>query len=327
MEDREPVSEQDGVSRTQLDLTDLKFKDISIEDRQEIESFLLKYSSFCLSAFTFSSLIAWSSVYHYQWAVSLNTLLIKFLHLEDNNEHFMQPVGEFPEALQDAAIKLAETLSYRLTIFGVSNTFLGQYPVFTSHFERIENRDMDNYIYSALDLADLKGEKYQPKRNLLNQFEAQNKWTSEPVTSLNIPACFEVIHAIYIPDALDEKSYLAKELKALAFVLNHFSQFNQEGILIRIDGKPVAFSIYEHLNNSTCVVHFEKAIRTYKGLYQLINRETAKKIKSKGCEFINREEDLGLEGLRKAKLSYYPLELCPAHALVFRSRRQEMPDT
>ena len=86
-----------------------------------------------------------------------------------------------------------------------------------------------------------------------------------------------------------------------------------------MDGKPVAFSLYEHLNPSTCVVHFEKAMREYKGLYQLVNRETAKKIYSKGCKHINREEDLGIEGLRKAKLSYHPLELCPAHALVFKN--------
>jgi hypothetical protein len=110
-------------------------------------------------------------------------------------------------------------------------------------------------------------------------------------------------------------------LEALDFILNHFSQFKEEGILIRVDGKPVAFSIYEPLNPSTCVVHFEKAMREYKGLYQLVNRETAKQIMSKGCKNINREEDLGIEGLRKAKLSYYPLELCPAHALVFVNRK------
>jgi len=299
-------------------MKDIVFKKVTIEDKEAIELFLFKYSSFCLSAFTFSSLVAWERVYHYQWAIVNDTLLLKLITIEDHKEHLMQPIGEFPKLLQDKIIQYAQTLGYRLTIYGVSNAFISQHPEFVTHFERTEHRDMDNYIYSAEDLALLKGKEYQPKRNLLNQFETSNNWTSEPISSDNILACFEVINKIYNKDELEADSYLAHELKALDFVLNHFTQFKEQGVLIRVDGKPVAFSIYEHLNPSTCVVHFEKAMREYKGLYQLVNRETAKKILEKGCKHINREEDLGIEGLRKAKLSYHPLELCPAHALVYK---------
>jgi hypothetical protein len=293
------------------------FKQIEIADKQAIEFYLLKYSSFCLSAFTFSSLVSWERVYHYQWTILNETLLIKFVTIDDGKEQLMQPVGEFPESLQDKILHYANELNYKLTIYGVSNGFISHHPEFVAHFERIEHRDMDNYIYSAENLATLKGGNYQPKRNLINQFEANNNWTSELISEQNIQDCFEVINRMYKNNEPDSTSYLAHELEALDFILNHFSQFKEEGILIRVDGKPVAFSIYEHLNPSTCVVHFEKAIREYKGLYQLVNRETAKQIMSKGCKNINREEDLGIEGLRKAKLSYYPLELCPAHALVF----------
>jgi hypothetical protein len=298
-------------------MKDIVFKKVRIEDKEAIEFFLFKYSSFCLSAFTFSSLVAWETVYHYQWAVINDTLLLKFITIEDGKEQLMQPIGEFLKLLQDKIIQYAQTLDYRLTIYGVSNAFISQHPEFVAYFERTEHRDMDNYIYSAADLAILKGGNYQSKRNLITQFERNNNWTSEPISKKNIPDCFAVIRKIYNQNELDADSYLAHELKALDFVLNHFSQFKEEGVLIRVDGKPVAFSIYEHLNPSTCVVHFEKAMREYKGLYQLVNRETAKKIYEKGCKNINREEDLGIEGLRKAKLSYHPLELCPAHALVF----------
>jgi uncharacterized protein len=299
-------------------MNDIPFKKIAIQDKEAIEFYLFKYSSFCLSAFTFSSLVAWERVYHYQWAIVKDTLLLKFVTIDDGKEQLMQPIGEFPKLLQDQIIQYARSLNYRLTIYGVSNAFISKHPVFVAHFERTEHRDMDNYIYSAEDLATLKGGNFQAKRNLITQFETNNKWASEAVSIENISACFEVIGKIYDQNNLDAASYLAHELKALEFVLNNFTQFKDEGVLIRVDGKPVAFSLYEHLNPSTCVVHFEKAIRDYKGLYQLINRETAKKIYSKGCKHINREEDLGIEGLRKAKLSYHPIELCPAHALVYK---------
>ncbi len=299
-------------------MKDIVFKKVTIEDKEAIEVFLFKYSSFCLSAFTFSSLVAWERVYYYQWAIVNDTLLLKLTTIEDQKEHLMQPIGEFPKSLQDKIIQYAQTLDYRLTIYGVSNTFICQHPEFVAHFERTEHRDMDNYIYSAEDLALLKGKEYQPKRNLINQFETNNNWIAEPISEANITDCFAVINKICSQSEVDPNSYLAHELKALEFVLKNFSKFKEEGVLIRVDGKPVAFSIYEHLNPSTCVVHFEKALREYKGLYQVVNRETAKKILEKGCKHINREEDLGIEGLRKAKLSYHPLELCPAHALVYK---------
>lgn len=127
----------------------------------------------------------------------------------------------------------------------------------------------------------------------------------------------DLVKIIYPPEALDTHSFLPYELKALDYVLQNFQLLNEEGILIRVDGKVVAFSIFEPINPSTSIVHFEKAIKEYKGLYQLINRETSLKILSKGCSFINREEDMGIEGLRKAKLSYHPIELYPAKALAY----------
>jgi hypothetical protein len=301
-------------------MKDILFKNVSIEDRESIEFYLSKYSSFCLSIFTFASLVTWERVYHYQWAVSNNTLILKFIDPEDNNEHLIQPIGEFPLNLQNKIIEYARSLGYKLKIYGVSDLFIEKYTEFVSRFERTEHRDMDNYIYLAEDLVLLNGGKYQPKRNLLKQFETNNNWTSEPISAENIRDCFKVIGGVYDKKEPDENLFLSQELESLDFVLNNFLKFKEEGVLIRIDGKPVAFSIYEHLNPSMCVVHYEKAMREYKGLYQLINRETAKAIFSKGYKYINREEDLGIEGLRKAKLSYCPVKMCLAHVLVFKNK-------
>lgn len=299
-------------------MKNINFKHIELKDKESFEYYLYKYSSFCLSSYTFSSLISWNRVYKYTWAVVDDTLLIKFTAPEKNQEQFMQPIGEFPEVLQEKLLQFAETLEYKLSFYGVSNAFISKFPKFVSNFTRIEHREMDNYVYKTEDLALLNGSDYQAKRNLINQFESNYNWSSESITSDNTSDCLSVINKIYSKEELNSNMYLAYELNALNYVLKYFSELKEEGVLIRINNEPVAFAIFEHLNNSTCVVHFEKAIREFKGLYQLVNRETAIQIRNKGCEFINREEDLGIEGLRKAKLSYHPTKLCTSDVLVFK---------
>jgi hypothetical protein len=85
-----------------------------------------------------------------------------------------------------------------------------------------------------------------------------------------------------------------------------------------VNGRPVAFSIYEAISPTTVAIHFERALRSYKGLYQVINWETAQVIARQEYEFINREEDLGDPGLRDAKRSYNPVKLIPAYELTFK---------
>jgi hypothetical protein len=89
-------------------------------------------------------------------------------------------------------------------------------------------------------------------------------------------------------------------------------------LLVSVDDRPVAFSIYEAISSTTVAIHFERALRSYKGLYQVINCETAKVVASQGFQFINREEDLGDAGLRDAKMSYHPIEIVPAYELTYK---------
>ena len=301
-----------------IKMKDIAFKQITIEDKEAIEFYLNKDSSIYLGAFTFCSLVSWERLYHYQWAVADDTLIFKFTTVDYAEEHLLKPFGEFPISLQEKIIRYAQSLNYKLTIFGASDEFIANHAEFVTHFDQENIREFDNYLYLTENLALLKGRDFQSKRNLINQFEKNNNWTSEPISAGNIPDCHDILAAIYTEDDLKTDFYLGYEVNALDFVLEHFAQLGGEGILIRADGRPVAFSIYEQLNSSTYVVHFEKAIKEYKGLYQLVNRETAKNILAKGFRYINREEDLGIEGLRKSKLSYHPVEMSPSHALVFK---------
>jgi len=127
-----------------------------------------------------------------------------------------------------------------------------------------------------------------------------------------------VLDSIMKEEHLVPDGMLGRELAALEYTLKHFEELQQQGLLITVDGKPVAFSIFEPINPSTVAIHFERALRSYKGLYQVINWETAKVIAEQGFEYINREEDLGDPGLRDAKLSYHPIQIIPAYELTFK---------
>ena len=107
------------------------------------------------------------------------------------------------------------------------------------------------------------------------------------------------------------------ETSALKYTLRHFDEFRQQGLLVSVGTRPVAFSIYETIGPATVAVHFERALRSYKGLHQVINWETAKAVAEQGFEYINREEDMGDEGLREAKMSYHPIEVIKSHELTY----------
>jgi uncharacterized protein len=138
------------------------------------------------------------------------------------------------------------------------------------------------------------------------------------VDSNSISKCLAVLDSIFREERPPIEGMLKKELAALECTLSHFEEFDQKGLIISVEERPVAFSIYEAISPSTVAIHFERALRSYKGLYQVINLETAKVIAGQGFQFINREEDLGDPGLRDAKMSYHPTEIVPAYELTFK---------
>ncbi len=158
-----------------LFMQNIIFKKVELDDKEIIDFYIHKYYSSCLSIFTFSTLISWAEFYKYEWAIVDDTLLIKFLDMEDKKEYLFQPVGNFPISLQEKIIQYLKTLNYKMSIYGVSDEFISKCSQFISHFEIEKRRDMDNYIYLTEDLVNLKGGKYQPKRNLIKQFDS-NKY-------------------------------------------------------------------------------------------------------------------------------------------------------
>lgn len=295
-----------------------EFSPLKLEDGGTLTDFL-RSNPQRLTGYTFATLAAWRPFFHYEWTFAdTGVLLISCVLEPDPHRHLLQPVGSLGPRAAERLEAWAAGRSYPLRIIGVSDEFLDQNPTFTRSFEVSEDRAVSNYLYIAASLAQLPGRKYSKKRNLLAQASGLYRWSCETLNAGNIEHCFAVLNSIMDEERPQLEGMLKRELAALECTLRYFDEFGQQGLLVSIENRPVAFSVYEAISPSTVAIHFERALRSYKGLYQVINCETAKVIAAQGFQFINREEDLGDPGLRDAKMSYHPVEIIPAYEMTYK---------
>jgi uncharacterized protein len=296
----------------------LPFAPFEIEHRPRLADLLARYPQ-PLSDYGFASLLVWAPVFRYEQAVvEPHTLFVRSVHEDGRPPSLLQPVGPFPEDLQETLLRRARELPEPLRIESVSAEFLERHAAFASSFDVVEDRDGANYVYAAADLAELAGRRYAKRRNLLAQAARLYAWSVERLGPEHVEECMVIVDDIARHRCAESAVTLAQETAALERALRLFGPVGLQGLLVRVEGEPSAFSIFDRLGPTTAVVLFERALRSRKGLYQVINRETAREISSQGLTLINREEDLGDLGLRKAKLAYFPLRLETKHTLTLR---------
>jgi hypothetical protein len=271
-----------------------------------------------LSGYTFTSLCCWHPVFDYHVGIQDDTLLISCCPDCAHGRQLLQPVGAFPETLQGTILGRARELAHPLRIIFASAEFLARHPAFVAEFEVQESRDNANYVYRAQALAELPGRSHAKKRNLIAQASRLYEWTVEPLGPHHRDECLAVADDIAAKRTVEAGVTLQQETTALARALDLLGPLDLQGLLLRVAGAAAAFSIIEPLNATTAVVMFERAIRSHKGIYQVINQETARMLVAAGFELVNREEDLGDPGLRQAKLSYHPDRLEMAYTLTLR---------
>ena len=185
------------------------------------------------------------------------------------------------------------------------------------------DRDGFDYLYDIDRLADLTGKKLHAKRNHINRFMDNNpSWVYEEITPQTLPECLEMDKEWYrrsmVREGAAEERDLGDEGIALRTAMDHYHALGLEGGLIRVYGEVVAFTMGDRLNSDTYDVHFEKAYGELQGAYAMINREFARWVRAKhpNVRYLNREDDMGVEGLRKAKKSYYPDLMVEKHTAV-----------
>ena len=291
---------------------------VRLEDRTQLEGRLARNPQ-RLSGYTFASLAAWNETFRYGWCQpDPDTLFVSCTIDPDRNRHLLQPIGVFPAPLQEQIVRKALLLPYPLRVVGVAAGFLESCPEFVRHFEVVEDPGNANYLYSTEELATLAGRKFSPKRNLIAQAERAYAWTREEVRGANAAECAALVRQIRAEAESRPPPSLLQDMLAIDFTLRHLEQLGLHGYLLRVEGKAVAFCLWEPMVPGVAVIHFERALRSYKGLYQVLNREAARALLAHGFTHVNREEDLGDPGLRQAKLSYNPVEIVMAYSLTLR---------
>lgn len=176
---------------------------------------------------------------------------------------------------------------------------------FGESFEIKENRDRFDYLYKVSDLINLSGRKLHNKKNHLNRFfNLYPDFIYEEITPLNTNEVLES-YTKWLNENPKINDGLRNEYIGLKASLENFDKLDMKGAIIRIDGNIAAFSLGEQINDNSVVIHIEKGNIFYSGIYQAINQQFLANTWS-NMEFVNREEDLGIEGLRKAKMTYQP---------------------
>lgn len=296
----------------------LEFKPLTIDDQPELEPLLARWPH-ALSGYTFATFVAWDHVFRYCWATTpCGTLIVAFRFAKDGPLHLMQPIGPLAREAAEGIVKAGRELDRSLAIVGVDRAFLDAHPEFVSQFELLEERDNANYIYSAGELVELRGRRFAKKRNLLAQAAQAYRWTIERMTGENAALGFEVMERMAAELDGPMSPSMEQDNEALRRTLFWFERLSQQGILVRVDGAPAGFALFERQTGDTLVIHFERALRDYKGLYQVVQRAVAETAVRDGYAFLNREEDLGDPGLKQAKLSYHPVRIEMAYRLDLR---------
>ncbi len=286
-----------------------EFRRPMIEDKEIIAEKFAKYCSRSCDR-TFVNVFLWARHYHVEFAIIENTVVFKSEYEDD--VAFTYPVGT-PEDVKRAleALELySNELGQAFILYNVTECMFEQleewYP---EEFEIEYDRDIADYIYECEKLTTLAGKKLHAKRNHINKFKATYEdWSYETLSDANVEECFQMALKWRHLNECDEDHDKRNEMCVTLNALRLFKELELKGGILRVNGEIVAFTIGEKICGDTFVVHIEKAFAEIQGAYPMINQQFVTH-ECQEYKYINREEDTGSEGLRKAKLSYRPVFL------------------
>ena len=274
----------------------IPFKDIELTDRELITSYTLN-SPRQNCDLSFSNLCSWRFLYDTKFAIQDGFLLLKFW--AEGELVYMMPIGngDLEKAL-GALREDARQEGQPLCLLGICAGMCSELEAYMpDQFQFTADRDYADYIYLRTDLATLSGKRFQAKRNHVNKFKRTYNYEYSPITPDLIQECLDLEAEWCKANNCDQHEGTGNERRALVYALHNFEELGLTGGILHVDGKIAAFTFGMPINQDTFGVSVEKADTSIDGAYAMINYEFANHI---------REEDLGIEGLRKAKLSYQP---------------------
>jgi len=281
------------------------FKPIALEDKPLFYKHYLEYPPIH-SDNLFTTLISWNDYGNYHFTFYEKNLII--ISKIGNNIQIRSPSGKHKKHIFEQVLHLAKREGSKIPFVLIDNQtkeWLSQ------QFPKLQftpDRDYFDYVYLTSDLAELPGSKYSKIRNRFNKFKKNYQYTTEKISDDNISEIRQFLKRWCLWKDCESDPILEHEKKAILYSIGHFFKLGLSGINIRIEGNIESIAVYEKLNPDTAIVHYEKGSPDYDGIYKAINAETAK-ILQKDFKFINRESDMGIPGLRQAKMSYHPYHM------------------
>ena len=285
----------------------IPFKPLELSDKKAIDACLTD-NTFRACDFCFANLYSWQAKFKTTFAVMKQTLFIRYIDT-DGQLCYTMPLGKMPleNALQ-LVIKDAEESNIPLIMKCVTRRmWLCIEKALPGVFQSVHDRDNDEYIYKTERLISLTGKKLQAKRNHINRFKAEYPdWIYFPLTTAEeLQECSVMLDEWENLNIGKAEKSLRYDYIATKIMLENFHFLQLKGGAVRVNGNIAAFTIGESLTKDTFVIHVEKAFAEMHGAYPIINQQFAE-YEAVDFKYINREEDMGLEYLRQAKMSYYP---------------------
>ena len=290
----------------------LKWHLFELDDQALIQTYIDRYRPLSCE-YNFSNLFAWQTAYKMSWSLYQERLLI----YDEISQFAFMPLGEdfSPEELVILSLNL-KSAGLTPNFCLLTAEYIKKFPEIENYYIVKEERNHSEYIYSVDSLCDLNGTKLHKKKNLISQFKRSYPDFEVHPLKGKYKHKARKLAQILLSRRKKPSDTLDQEFYALKTSFDYFDQLGLDGLAITIGEKLVAFSIFSALNPSTYDIQFEKSDTDYKGAAQVINHETAKFLKDK-CQYLNREQDLGIKGLRQAKMSYDPVELITPYSLTF----------
>lgn len=285
------------------------FRPIRLEDKTEIERFT-RTAGIANCDLAFANMYCWEGTYRSAWCVEEGFLLIRFYIDGSRRIGYMQPLGEgdfthlVPRLEADA-----RAAGQPLRIAGLTPDGAAALRRACPAFGIMRNRDYEDYVYRADDLRHLAGRRYQPKRNHINRFESTYDYRYEELTPALAPECMR-LERLWRAAHDGHTAELTAEQHAMQRAFDRFEELELRGGALFVEDRLAAFTYGSAIDDRTFCIHVEKADTRYDGAFTMINKLFAQHLPPH-YTLIDREEDLGLEGLRRSKSSYHPLFLQP----------------
>lgn len=291
------------------------FHPFTLDDQAKLAPYYaaITYSS---CEYTFANNYLWSLHYHNTWAELEGCLVL--CYPGEGPAYTILPGSGNPKAAIAALRQEAKSqgVPLRLEVSRRQWELLQNW--FPGQVSCTFNPDFGEYLYETASLQQMSGKKLHSKKNFINRFDREHSWSYEPITPENKEECLDML-ALWkerrSPEQLAEDAAL-DELEIDRTALTLMEPLKLTGGLLRAEGQVVGLSLGEPVGGDTFIIHVEKAFPWIPGAYPMLVREFARQA-AQGYTYLNREEDLGVEGLRRSKQSYRPCAILEKGVAVF----------